>query len=149
MGPTKQSASKKLPGGAIGSPFGCTSVQINHHTMFWEGSGQVLGPRPSTCMDWHGVFCIFMDLDVFGACQTHRMYESKPLQREPQRVAGAEGAGHPLWRQGGRRPPPFAGACFRTFGVFDKLRRHQDPSKRIKIHAKPSNQNPYASGHTV
>ena len=40
-----------------------------------------------------------------------------------------------------RRPPsvvPFVGACFRTFGVFDKLRRHQDPSKCIKIHANPS-----------
>ena len=34
-----------------------------------------------------------MDLDVFGACQTRRMYESKPPQREPQSVAGAEGAG--------------------------------------------------------
>ena len=65
-----------------------------------------------------------MDLDVFGACQTRRMYESKPPQREPQRVAG--------------RPPPFVWACFRTFGVFDKLRRLQDPSKCIKIRANPS-----------
>ena len=43
----------------------------------------------------------------------------------------------PLWRAAEGRPP-FVGACFRTFGVFDKLRRHQDPSKCIKIHANPS-----------
>ena len=48
--------------------------------------------------------------------------------------------------EGGRRPPPFVGACFRTFGMFGKLRRHQDPSKCIKIHANPSNPKPGVSG---
>ena len=60
-----------------------------------------------------------MDLDVFGACQTRQMYESKPPQRE-----AAFGYLHR--------------ACFRAFDQFDKLQRHQDPSKCIKIHANPS-----------
>ena len=92
-------------------------------------------------MNWHESCCILMDQDVFGACQTRQMYQSKLPRMEPQRGP----APSPICG-GGLRPPPFVGACFRTFGVFDKLRRHQDPSKCIKIHANPSNPNACASG---
>ena len=64
-----------------------------------------------------------MDLDVFGACQTRRMYESKPPQREAA-------FGHPLWF-------PLWGLAFVHSACLtssEDITIHQNASRFMPIH---------------